>query len=440
MTTMTRTTGFIFMPAILSLGMVVSALPAAAHDAPGADAASSNEEASGSAGDLATHAAAGSMVHDQQQGHVRWHGSVLLFDQSLTTQTVHIGADFQSYDPTYEWWLAFKPRYFLHESKTSAISLNLWMNLYLELTNSDTTARSQELLVGPTYAWATFAHTLRDRRGYKTSFTVGPRITIPTDKAARDAGQLLGLGASAGLSQSFPLRGKTARALSGARVGVNVIFNHPFSQATSGVNDGIHVIRQDVDGQRLISDQLTGEMNAHTQLNLAFSGDLQLSPRFDLSLSYVLLNAWKYAAPATPCVLILTGCASPMTVQDPTTYGVNTWATASVNYDVMDAFSISLGYYNLTSQLGPDGTRRNPLWSPAALLLDRHRQSRRHLRAAHPGTARKADPDSTPMTRIATTKRPAPPSGHDRGGQIFETWVTHRRLVFVSAQKLPDRS
>jgi hypothetical protein len=352
-----------FISAILAAGLFAGAYPAAAHDVPGADSAPSSD-ASGAAAEGATGAGPGSV--EQEQGHVRWHGSVLLFDQSMTTQTVHIGADFQTYDPTYEWWLAFKPRYFLYESQTNSISLNLWMNMYLELTNSDSTTRAQELLVGPTYAWAAFAHTLHDLNGYKTSVTIAPRATLPTDKAARDAGQLVGLGTSAGISQSFPLRGRMARALSGGRLGVSVIFSHPFAQATSGTNGGIQVIRQDVDGQRLISDQLTGALNAHTQLNVAFSGDLQLSRRFDLSLSYVLLNAWKYAPTETPCVLILTGCASPMSIPEPTTYSVNTWATASVNYDVMDALSVSLGYYNLASQLGPDGTRRNPLWSPAA--------------------------------------------------------------------------
>src|SRR5882724_713502 len=40
-----------------------------------------------------------------------WSGSILLFDQSVTTQTVGVGADYNSADPVYEWWVAFKPRY-----------------------------------------------------------------------------------------------------------------------------------------------------------------------------------------------------------------------------------------------------------------------------------------------------------------------------------------
>jgi hypothetical protein len=62
----------------------------------------------------------------------------------------------------------------------------------------------------------------------------------------------------------------------------------------------------------------------------------------------------------------LTGCVTPMTNADPTAYRVNTWLTASLTYDVSDELAVSAGYYNLTNQLAPDGTRRDPLWSPSA--------------------------------------------------------------------------
>jgi hypothetical protein len=119
----------------------------------------------------------------------------------------------------------------------------------------------------------------------------------------------------------------------------------------------------------VLSDQLTGAMNVQNTLNLAFSGDLQIRPRLDLSLSYVVLNAWAYTPPDVSCVTIATGCAPVASIDDPTTFRVSTWATASVTYDVVDDVSLSLGYYNLANQIGPDGTRRNPLWSPAARLF-----------------------------------------------------------------------
>jgi hypothetical protein len=60
----------------------------------------------------------------------------------------------------------------------------------------------------------------------------------------------------------------------------------------------------------------------------------------------------------------LTGCAAPDHIANPTRYRVSTWTLASIDYDASDEVSFSLGYYNLSEQIGPDGMRRSPLWSP----------------------------------------------------------------------------
>jgi hypothetical protein len=342
-------------PSALVLALVL-AIPAAATAAPeGATAAASASSTSEDAED------------EPGKQPIPWHGSTLLFDQSVTTQTVGVGADYQSANPTYEWWLALKPRYFVYETRATAVSVNLWANLFLELTNSDTTTRRREAVIGPTYLWASYARTLRARGGYKTTFTIGPRVTLPTDKVARNSGQILGAGATAGLTQAFPLRGTSARALRGARLSVGAIYNHPFTRATTGVNDDLRWTRQDVAGRPILSDQLTGAALVRHALNASLSVELDVLPRLTLSASYVLLNAWLQPPPGrSNCVVILTGCDQPIEVVDPTTFRVSTWGTAAISYDVVDDLSVSLGYYNLASQIGSDGARRNPLWSPAA--------------------------------------------------------------------------
>jgi hypothetical protein len=295
----------------------------------------------------------------------RWRGSILLFDQSMTTQTIGVGADYQSTDPTYEWWIAFKPKYTPWVRQKDSVSLNLWMNLYLELTNSDTTTEYRELLLGPTYLWATYNRTLRDVRGYTTAVTIGPRANLPTDKAAYDIGQIVELGALGSASQTFPLRGEDARTLSGARLAVGAIYGHPFDRATAPVNGDLHQLRQDIDGLSVIDDQIAGEMNVRDALSLSFLGELQVLRHLNLSLSYVIINQWRYA-PTTTRLPTDTGPAGVLSIADPTTYTVKTWLTSSVSYDVNDELSLSLGYYNLANQLAPDGTRRSPLWSPSA--------------------------------------------------------------------------
>ena len=352
------------------------AAPAAAHDAPGvgegaasaAPAPASDSAAGPAAADLSAAGAARGGV-ERQVVPVRWHGSTISFDQSATTQTLGLGADYQSPDPTYEWWFAFRPRYFIRETDHDALSVNGWLNLYLELTNSDTTTRMREWLLGPTYLWSTYARTVRDRGGYKTIVSAGPRLILPTDKAARDSGLLLGAGASAGVAQTFPLRGTGSRTLRGGRVGLTGIYNHPFNRATSPVNDGIHQLRQDVAGRTVISDQLRGEMNVENAFTLSFYGDLQVLRRVNVSASYVILNSWLYTPSNAPICSTLTSCVTPLGVDNPSTYRVSTWLTASVGYDVTDELSLAVGYYNLASQIGPDGTRRDPLWSPSARLF-----------------------------------------------------------------------
>jgi hypothetical protein len=348
-----------------SLGclLLLGAAAATAHAAPGVESGFS-ASAPGS-GSVAAAAVTASGDEEHKKILSRWRGSVLLFDQSVTTQTVGVGADYQSYNPTYEWWIALKPRYTIYEGEADVVSVSLWMNLYLELTNSDTSTRYREPLLGPTYLWGTYGHTFRDLRGYKTAATIGPRLTFPTEKAAYDSGQILGLGAMAGASQTLPLAGKLARAMQGARLGIGTIYNYWLNRSTSPVNGDLRQLRQDLGFGPLVSDVLRPGMNVRESLSIALSGDLQILRKLGLSLSYVSLSSWRYSPPSAHLILD-TGPIAPTDVAGATTYGVSTWTTAALSYDVMDELSLSLGYYNMANQLAPSGLRRDPSWSPAA--------------------------------------------------------------------------
>jgi hypothetical protein len=312
-----------------------------------------------------------------------WRGSILLFDQSVTTQTLGVGADYQSYDPTYELWFALKPRYtyYQNENKTTSLAVALWANLYLELTNSDTTTTQREPLLGPTFVSTSLTQTLFERSDYKTSLTVGPRLTLPTDKESRNSGRYFGLGATAGLTQAVPLNGKDAPAFNGLSFGISSIYAHPFNRAivpTTTQDDIVGLPRQTTAprtvqvGDRLVpefatgSDALRNAMNVKDSLSISFSGNAQLAPKMALGLSYVISNSWTYWAQPVNQIDIATGPAPVQSIDNPTNHRVGTWALASLDYDLIDEMSMSLGYYNQTNQIGPDGQRRNPLWSPDA--------------------------------------------------------------------------
>src|SRR5262245_52986073 len=176
---------------------------------------------------------------ESEQKPSAWHGSVLLFDQSATTQTVGLGKDYQSSNQTYELWFALKPRYTFYETKTTALSVGLWTNLFLELTNSDTTTTEHEPVLGWTVVSAGLSQTLFEQGGYKTSLSLGPRVTLPTDRESRNAGRYFTLGASGGLSQTIPLAGKAAPSFNSMKLGVSSIYGHQFNRYTTPTNENI---------------------------------------------------------------------------------------------------------------------------------------------------------------------------------------------------------
>jgi hypothetical protein len=223
--------------------------------------------------------------------------------------------------------------------------------------------------VGPTTLWATYTHTLYERDGYRSAVSVGPRATLPTDRASRNAGQLFGLGAMGGATQTLPLAGKGATAFKSARLGIAATYLHPFNRATTPVNGNIEQPRQDVAGRSIISDQLRPGMNIANSLSLLFTAGVQLLPRLGFSASYVLANSWAYAPKDVPICTVEPNCAEPTSLGEPTSFRVNTWALTSLDYDAFDEMTVSIGYYNLTSQIGPDGQRRNPLYSPDARVF-----------------------------------------------------------------------
>jgi hypothetical protein len=312
-----------------------------------------------------------------------WHGSMILFDQSVTTPTIGVGASYLSADPTYEWWLALKPRYAIYESRLESFSVSVWANLYLEVTNSDSTTTEHEPVIGPTWVTASYGRTLFENAGYKTSMNIGPRFAIPTDKASRTTGQILGLGASFGLSQRIPLNGESAPIWDALRFGLSATYNHPIARSTTATGPGqpgqtLGNPVEDLGNGRTTGvqgtsggteptsqDQLSGGLITRHALTIAVSGDLQITPKLGFSLAYSLINRWGYS-PTEMTVCILTGCVDPITVDSPTTFRPSNWLTASIDYDLFDEVGLSFGYYNQALQLGPDGQRRGVLWSPDA--------------------------------------------------------------------------
>ena len=298
-----------------------------------------------------------------------WRGTQLTFDQSATTQTVGIGEDYQSSNPTYEWSFRFAPRYVIYENGTDTISAAAAFNVYHEFTNSDSTTYENETLLGPTTLNLQYGRPLYKEGEWVLSLSVAPlRLTFPTDKASRNSGHILGLGGSVGVNQSIPINGRGASTFNAVRVGTQVIYNHPFTKATNAVNPDLKRYRQDLGGRTFESDVLRSGMLPNHQLNFAFTAGLNITPKLSFNGSYYIMQTWAYRPPGA-CVTpqgASTGSICFPSNEEATNFRVATWLMASVDYDLFDEVSLSLGYYNQANQIGPDGQRRSPFWSPYA--------------------------------------------------------------------------
>ncbi len=210
---------------------------------------------------------------------------------------------------------------------------------------------------------------LFERSGFKTSFNIGPRVSLPTDKESRNAGRYLTVGGGGGLSQSFPINGKGAPLFSSFRLGISTLYSHPWNRSTTPTNPNINQARQDLAGRQVFDDQLRGGFNVKDSLGVTFSGGVQITPKLDLSAMYFITNSWKYGPQDNPTISLQSGGAVPLSIENPTTHSVGTWALVSADYDALDEMSIGVGYYNQTNQIGPDGQRRNPFWSPEARIF-----------------------------------------------------------------------
>jgi hypothetical protein len=75
---------------------------------------------------------------------------------------------------------------------------------------------------------------------------------------------------------------------------------------------------------------------------------------------------WKYPLPETRICNVATGCVEPDSVDDPQRFAVVTTWESWLAWDVLDELTLTLGYVNLSSQIGTSGQRRNIFHSPDA--------------------------------------------------------------------------
>lgn len=298
-----------------------------------------------------------------------WHGSIFVFDQSVTTQTVGVGTDYLSANPVYEQWYSLRPKYYLYESKVESIDVNARIDLFLELTNSDTTTYRNEPVFGDPWFNIVYGRFLYkdEASGYSTKAAVGGRVIPGLSKTSQGRGTVAALGVNLGLEQTVPINGPKADVFQAIGFNGGLLYLKPFNRCTTPCNPSFTYVRQDTDARSFESDQLAGTPLINHSLLASLGTELSITQTLKLGLAYIWVMQWAYRVDDRPITVnTLTGPATVQDVSNPTHFQVSPWLLASLDFDPVDEIGMSLGYYNYTSQIGPNGERRNPLWSPDA--------------------------------------------------------------------------
>ncbi len=309
-----------------------------------------------------------------------WRGTTLSLDQSVNTQEIGVGSSYLSRDPTYELWYSFKPRYYVYDQGDDSVNVNARFDVYQELTNSDSTTYKNEPLFGDIWLNAAWSHKLYvdKKSGYSTTMSLGPRLIFGTSKASRGRGAIMQVGAGGGLNQTVPLAGPDADVFPMIAFTGSAYYTKAIDRCTTACNSSFGYTRQDTGGRTLLSDQLSGGAMVSHQVTAVIAADTSITQKLKLGLSYIWVLQWTYDVGSQPAnVATQSGSTAPSNIDSPTNHRVLPWVAAELDYDLFDELSLSLGYYNATNQIGPDGNRRNPILEPRrAHVLHRHGQPR----------------------------------------------------------------
>ena len=194
-----------------------------------------------------------------------------------------------------------------------------------------------------------------------------PTLAFPTSVFSQANGKILSVQGTVGLSQTIPILGGGADALKSFSVSAVGGYGHAFTEAQTQVGDELERERTGLDAEPTISDQLTGVTNSKHQVTAGFGTSLAILDELSLGTTFQWRPNWKYL-PAEGCVQDknFNTCLEPEHLANPTNFVVITMFAADVTYKPIKEFSVSAGYANVASQIGPDGQRRNMFYSPNA--------------------------------------------------------------------------
>ena len=105
-------------------------------------------------------------------------------------------------------WISYAHLSKWEGSLPRSVAIGARVEVFREFTNSDTTTERGEWLLSNLLLTPQYSHGFYKRDGYETTLAFrAPALAVPTSKASRSNGTILGLGARLIGLQDFPLLG-----------------------------------------------------------------------------------------------------------------------------------------------------------------------------------------------------------------------------------------
>ena len=276
--------------------------------------------------------------------------SIFLFDQSVTPDTLNAGAQLSPM-PSYQWWLSLRPRY----NFTPKLSLRARADLTVEWLNAADTTHKREGQWGD--VWLDVVYSLPSKYGIIS--TVGGRVILPSSLEARAATTVMKVGPSLGIARPFE---GTKVGDFDLRLGIYGLYN--FVQDTTAQVQGSYGCASTDFGPTTCGE--IGNFNSQFTLVAAVSGKYSPKwlPKLSVGVSYIVSDSFVYASGHAT---VSNSFGQVTNVQNSgldSKFRQSSWFLASVDYDVKDWLSLSLGYYCLRPILDPNSTYGNPFYAP----------------------------------------------------------------------------
>ena len=277
----------------------------------------------------------------------RFRGTVFIFDQSITPETIAPGAQL-SQVPSYQWWMSARPRFYIRPD----LSLRARLDMTIEWLNggSETTLKRQAMLGD---LWLDLTYTPKPFFGIQSSVTL--RTIFPTSLAAQANSSVVRAGPSVSLARPFRTRiGEIEPSL-----GLYALYNFVMN-TSAGVKGGGYGCTT-TEYTPAFCDQNSGAMNSQVQFVASTSLRYSPHPKWNIGVSYLVLDNWVYRTPD----VTLNGPQGSTDVphsENDTRFRQSSWFLASVDYDPVDWVELSLGYYTFRSIRDPNGQIGNPFY------------------------------------------------------------------------------